>query len=96
LKRLILRIFKDLSGGKYEDKKVARRFGLSKATFSRFAGSRWLTTQSAVPDLWRNTAEVLSTHPIFKEVAINTGFWEQVQSALKRGVPQCGEGTSHG
>lgn len=95
LKKLVLRIFEDLNCGEYEDRKIARDFGLSKATFSRFAGSRWLSTESAIPDLWQNTAEILSTHPIFKEVAIDTGVWEQVQSALKRAAPQYGEGASH-
>lgn len=85
LKQLILRIFKDLISGKYEDRKVAGQFGLSKATFSRFAGSRWLSTESVIPGLWRNTAEVLSTQPIFKKVAISTGVWEQVKRTLERG-----------
>jgi len=96
LKQLVLRIFKDVSGGEYEDGKVARDFMLSKATFSRFAGSRWLQTESAIPDLWLNTAEVLSTHPTFREVAITTGFWKEVQSTLERSDLYCGEETSHG
>ena len=94
LKQLILRIFKDLSGGQYEDKEVAGHFGLKKATFSRFAGSRWLQGRS-IPDLWRNTAEVLSTHPTFKEVAINTGVWEKVKTTLERAPVQCKEETNH-
>jgi hypothetical protein len=38
LKKLILRIFEDISQGELKDGKVAKEFGLSKATFSRFAG----------------------------------------------------------
>jgi hypothetical protein len=95
LKQLILRIFEDINCGKYEDKKIASQFNLSKATFSRFAGSRWLLTASTLPDLWRNTAQMLSNHPIFKEVAVDTGVWEEVQSALKRGAPRNGGETSH-
>jgi len=94
LKELILRIFEDLNCGEYKDRKVARDFGISKATFSRFGGSRWLSG-SAIPDLWRNTAEVLSAQPIFGEVAKNAGVWEQVQSTLNREAPQYGEGASH-
>lgn len=95
LKHLVLRIFNDMSSDEYEDGKVARDFGLSKATFSRFAGSKWLSTESIIPDLWLNTAEVLSTHPTFKEVAISTGVWKQVQTILEMGAPRCREETSH-
>jgi hypothetical protein len=95
LKHLILSIFKAISCDEYEDGKAARDCGLSKSTFSRFAGSRWLEAKSAIPDLWRNTAEVLSTHPALKEVAISTGVWKQVQSAMQRGAPQSGGRASH-
>jgi hypothetical protein len=95
LRQLILRIFEEISSGEYEDGKVAREFNLSKATFSRFAGSKWVESESALPDLWLNTAEVLSTHPIFTEVAKSTGFWEQVQTTLKRGTSSNGEEISH-
>jgi hypothetical protein len=95
LKLLILRIFNDISSGKYEDGKVARDFSLSEATFSRFAGSEWDREGSNIPDLWLNTAEVLSTHPTLKEVAVSTGVWKQVQTTLEMGVPRCREETSH-
>ena len=95
LKRLILRIFNDISTGRYEDGKVARDFALSESTFSRFAGSGWLQTESTIPDLWLNTAEVLSTNPIFKEVAIGATVWKEVQSTLERGAPPCEEEISH-
>jgi hypothetical protein len=85
LKKLVLRIFKEISSGQYEDGKVARDFGLSKATFSRFAGSKWISKESSIPDLWQNTAEVLSTNPIFKGMAIGAGVWGQVKSTLERG-----------
>jgi hypothetical protein len=95
LKHLILRIFEAISCDEYKDGKAARDCGLSKSTFSRFAGSRWLEAKTAIPDLWRNTAEVLSTHPALKEVAISTGAWKQVQSAIQRGAPQSGGRASH-
>lgn len=85
LKKLVLRIFDDISCDEYEDRKVARDFGLSKATFSRFAGSRWLPMGSAIPDLWRNTAEVISKHTDFEEAAKRAGVWEQVETALRGG-----------
>jgi len=86
LKHLIIRIFEDICFDKYRDAKVAKDFHLSKATFSRFAGSQWLHSESALPDLWLNTASVLSTHPFFQEIIKKTGFWKQVESTLKRGA----------
>ena len=40
LRKLILCIFTELSAGRYEEKQVAERFGLSRPTLSRFAGMR--------------------------------------------------------
>lgn len=95
LKKLVLRIFENLDCGEYMDRKIARDFGLSKATFSRFAGSRWLEAKSAIPDLWRNTAEVLSTHPDLKEVAIRTGVWNEVKAALEKDNQDYGKEPAH-
>ena len=80
LKRMIKRIFKDLSREGYEDGKVAKDFGISKATFSRFAGSRWTKAESPIPDLWLNTAKVLSQDKIFKEVAMKTGYLKMAET----------------
>jgi hypothetical protein len=80
LKRMIKRIFKDLSREEYEDGKVAKDFGISKATFSRFAGSRWTKAESPIPDLWLNTAKVLSQDKIFKEVAMQTGYLKMAET----------------
>ena len=66
LKKMVLRIFSDINCEKYEDGKVAQAFGISKATFSRFAGSRWKNSKT-IPDLWKNTARVLLVHSSFKE-----------------------------
>ncbi len=83
LRQLIIRIFEDLDAGVYQDNRIAKDFGLSKATFSRFAGSRWQRTPNrTIPDLWLNTAQVLSTHPEFKAAAIQAGVWEQVEEAV--------------
>jgi hypothetical protein len=84
LKSLIMRVFEDMDCDQYEDGKIARDFDLSKSTFSRFAGSRWeVATESPIPDLWRNVAGVLSTHPVFREIAMETGYLEKVKAALK-------------
>jgi hypothetical protein len=84
LRKLILQIFESISHDDYQDSIIAKSFSLSKATFSRFAGSRWPNTDSSVPDLWRNTAQVLKDHHIFRQVAKDTGFWEQVITTVDR------------
>jgi len=84
LQRMIFRIFEDINCGQYKDNAVAKDFGLSKPTFSRFAGSRWNESESNIPDLWQNTAQVLSVHPVFKEAAMEAGVWEKVAATLNR------------
>lgn len=83
LKQLIRTVFTRLAHGDYVEKDIARCFGLSCATFSRFAGAHWkgYRDDSIVPvppDLWRNTAEVLSGHPDFVVAAQKAGVWKQV------------------
>jgi hypothetical protein len=85
LKHLVLRIFEDLDADTFQDQQIARDFGLSKSSFSRFAGSRWNVAESStIPDLWLNTAQVLSTQPEFREAAIEAGVWKAVQKTLKK------------
>ena len=60
---------------------------LSKATLSRFAGTKWSAQTdsgraSFVPDLWRNTARTLAGHPDFVVAAKEAGVWQQVQVVL--------------
>jgi hypothetical protein len=85
LKQLVLRIFEDLDAGTFQDHRIAEDFGLSKSTFSRFAGSQWRTSRADnIPDLWLNTAQVLSTRPEFKEAAVEAGVWGEVEKVLKK------------
>jgi hypothetical protein len=78
---MILQIFDELPNDNYKDARIAREFNLSKATFSRFAGSKWSQNDSQIPDLWLNTAQIISKHDIFKELAEKAGLWEKVKSA---------------
>jgi hypothetical protein len=83
LKQLIRMVFTKLAYADYVEKDIARCFGLSCATFSRFAGAHWEkyrddTIDPPPPDLWRNTAEVLSGHPDFVVAAEKAGVWKQV------------------
>jgi hypothetical protein len=80
LKRMIKRIFENVNSQELEDGQVAKDFGLSKSTLSRFAGSRWTKAESPIPDLWLNTAKVLRQLAIFKEVALQTGYLEMAEN----------------
>jgi hypothetical protein len=84
LEKMILQIFDDLPNDDYKDVKIARAFNLSKATFSRFAGSKWSQNDSQIPDLWLNTAQIISKHDIFRELAEKAGVWEKVKSAANK------------
>ncbi len=83
LKQLILQIFDCLTQGAYEEKQIASAFGVSGATFSRFAGSRWRANESGrIPDLWANTAQTLADHESFIEAAEEAGVWDNVELVL--------------
>jgi len=84
LKKLVCQVFEALSTDQYEEKRIARFFGLSRPTFSRFAGSRWQTDPSSKPpDLWRNVAQTLAGHASFVAKAEEAGVWPQVQGIMK-------------
>ena len=84
LKKLVCHVFEALSTDQYEEKGIAELFGLSRPTFSRFAGSRWqIDPSSTAPDLWRNVAQTLAGHTTFVEKAKEAGVWPRVQGVLK-------------
>ena len=84
LKELIRTVFGSLAEGQYHAERIAGRFGLSKATFSRFAGCQWsrdggdTVDVNRIPDLWVNTAHVLAAHEDFVAVAQRAGVWNRV------------------
>ena len=79
VRSLVLKIFEAVESDEYDEKRIASSFGLSPATLSRFAGSRWTRNGAgAVPDLWLNLAHVLAQHPVFREVAEGAGLWDAV------------------
>ncbi|MCX7013949.1 MAG: hypothetical protein NTW86_15590, partial [Candidatus Sumerlaeota bacterium] len=87
LKALIHEVFERLEDPSKPAHETATRFGLSPASFSRFAGSRWREEppsekEGRVPDLWLNVARVLSNHPGFVEAAKVSGVWPQVERVL--------------
>ena len=85
LRQLIRTGFARLACGNYDGQKIAACFGLSKATFSRFAGNRWghhCDDTASAPDLWRNTAQTLANHCDFVIAAQKAGVWKQVSRVL--------------
>ena len=88
LRQLVRQVFDCLARGQYEVVKIAENFGINKTTFSRFAGSNWLTQSGKsqdypIPDLWFNTAQTLAGHPVFVRVAGTTGILDRVEKVLK-------------
>jgi hypothetical protein len=83
---MILRIFDDINGRKYEDNRIADEFGLSKATFSRFAGSKWSkklgNKKAEIPDLWQNVAKIVATDSDFMELALEAGVSPNFKKAM--------------
>jgi hypothetical protein len=87
LRRLIHLVFDDLAAERYEPARMADHFGLSKATMSRFAGSRWSdrsqeALQMSVPDLWRNTAKTLAADDRFMSVVRSVGLAGRIEKVL--------------
>jgi hypothetical protein len=87
IEEMILQIFRDLSNDEYELSKVATRYGVSNATMSRFAGSKWFERIAgeetlAIPDLWRNTAKILAENTTFMEMVAVSGFAGKLKEVL--------------
>lgn len=87
---MIVHIFTEIDCGEYVAARTARQFGLSPASFCRFAGMRWKGKAEGdpdfhIPDLWRNTAHVLVNDiPEFQEIAKKAGVWETVETINER------------
>ena len=94
LYQLVIRIFDDIYRGNYEDIRIAEDFGLSKATFSRFAGSKWSEKlgkeKVEIPDLWKNTAKILASETDFTELALKAGVLPKLKKVM--GVIEAGNG----
>jgi hypothetical protein len=86
LRKLIYSIFNALARGEYVEHRIAASYGLSPATFSRFAGAHWnknCDDTSSVPALWSNTAHTLAGHLKFVMEAKKAGVLKRVREILK-------------
>jgi hypothetical protein len=84
LKEMILTIFDNLADEAYSQKRIAQKFGLSPGTISRFAGQDWSQKgeMGTIPDLWANTAKVISGNSIFKDFARKARVAETISQIM--------------
>ena len=87
IEQLILQIFSDLACGKYVAARRADQYGISKATFTRFAGGTWTAKSeksgmSEVPDLWMHTAKILAGNPLFMETVLSCGVAANLKKVM--------------
>ncbi len=79
LQSLVLAIFDGIAAGRYDERKLARQYGLSAATMTRFAGSRWDNSAAGPPpDLFLNLTHVVATDNVLIEAAQAAGVWPMV------------------
>ena len=80
LAEMIGTIYEGITERGFELARIAEQYGLSAATMTRFAGTRWAASRSdAIPDLWRNTASIVGSDPDFVEAAQRAGVWRRVE-----------------
>lgn len=83
LRAMIRRVFENLETDGGEDHAIAAAFGLSRATFSRFAGRRWKSGDPRpIPDLWFNVAAVAGRFAMFRELAAAAGVLNEVAASM--------------
>lgn len=85
--QLVHRIVDDLVDGALCEATVATDFGLSRSTVTRFAGIHWdrdaiSRGSKALPDLWRNLAQILAHDEKLQEAARTAGVWDTVKLCL--------------
>jgi len=102
VEHMISQIFSDLSEADYSVTRIAEQYGISKPTLSRFAGSKWFEKiedsekvddikKVVIPDLWKNTAEILSGSPEFMEKVLASGFAGILKNVIDIIKPKKGE-----
>lgn len=88
LTRLIHRAFENHVCDPSLDSEIAAAFGLSFATYSRFAGSDWgLDSEQPIPDLWLNAGRVVASFAPFRDLARSAGMLDKIEEVVCR----CGD-----
>jgi hypothetical protein len=73
------------------DEELARKFSLTKSSFSRYAGRDWIKLlagqehrkQRKIPTLWRNLAQILSANPVFMDAARKARVLPKVEQVIR-------------
>ena len=84
VRKLVSIILEHYTDEDYSDTLIAKKFGLSKATFHRFAGCEWKDKKSnkEVPDLWKNISKVMLSNPIFADIALSCGVLGTIEKIV--------------
>lgn len=84
VKQFVKKILEAILYNENNDISIANEFGISKATYSRFAGRDWNSNiNGEVPDLWKNLAKIVVSNPILLENAIKLGIKPVIDNILK-------------
>lgn len=84
VKQFVKKILESILYDENNDISIAKEFGISKATFSRFAGRDWKNNNNGeVPELWKNIAKIFTSNPILVEEAISQGIKPMIDNILK-------------
>ena len=84
MKQLVRDILDAVTDGAYNLSDMARKYGLSKATLSRFAGNTWESDDAASPDLWKNSMQVILQNTPMLEMAAEAGIKEALSVLLEK------------
>ncbi len=80
---LVKKILESLQFDDSKDSQIQQEFGLSKSTYSRFAGKEWREKNNGeVPDLWKNIATIVTKDPIISEHAESIGVNKAILKLL--------------
>jgi len=91
LKALVGVIMHNFESDEKSDAEIAREFGLTLPTYSRFGGRDWRKREGKndcmrVPDLYLNLASILAKNPTFVQSANRVRILDEAENALKHGA----------
>jgi len=84
VKELVSKILNQYEENRESDSELASEYGLSKSTYSRFAGHDWNKEKGIdrIPDLWKNIALVIASNERFFEAAVTFGIGDSIKQIL--------------
>jgi len=81
---LVKKILESLQFDDLKDSQIQKEFGLSKSTYSRFAGRDWKENNNGeIPDLWKNIASIIIKDPVLLELAESICLDEELTNLIK-------------